>query len=398
MHLFKVLHSNILSSVTTLHQRRATALAAAVEALISGARLSVTHLGRALNSTARPKHNIKRMDRLASNRHLHAEHFALYRALCHHLCAHLKHPIVLVDWTDIVEQKRLMLIRAALAVDGRALTLYEAVYPLKRYNAPRTHKRFLNDFHALMPEQCIPIIVTDAGFRGPWFKAVEKHGWFWLGRVRNCINYRLKSRYIWRKTTRLYARATAKPRYLGLAALSSKRPYECHLYLYKKRSLHRHANRSVTHFAKHSTSKVFHKQQKTPWLLATNLPPQQFGPQHIIKLYGKRMQIEQAFRDLKSDKFGFGLTLSRSRSIERLKVLMLIAALATLGLWWVGLHAKEQQWQRHFQANTVRDRNVLSVPFLALAVLARIDYSINLTELISAQRALLQLIYQSHQL
>lgn len=27
--------------------------------------------------------------------------------------------------------------------------------------------------------------VTDAGFRSPWFRAVEKLGWYWLGRLRH---------------------------------------------------------------------------------------------------------------------------------------------------------------------------------------------------------------------
>ena len=80
------------------------ALAAAVSALISGACLTVTALGRRLNSPARTKHNIKRMDRLMSNSHLHAERKRLYQALCHRLCQHLTQPKILVDWSDIVEQ------------------------------------------------------------------------------------------------------------------------------------------------------------------------------------------------------------------------------------------------------------------------------------------------------
>ena len=28
-------------------------------------------------------------------------------------------------------------------------------------------------------------MVTDAGFRGPWFRDVEARGWDWVGRIRN---------------------------------------------------------------------------------------------------------------------------------------------------------------------------------------------------------------------
>lgn len=108
--------------------------------------------------------------------------------------------------------------------------------------------------------------------------------------------------------------------------------------------------------------------------------------------YGKRMQIEACFRDLKSDQYGFGLTLSRSRHIERLNTLLLIAALATLCLWWVGLHARARGWHRHFQANTYTNRHVLSVPFLATAVLNRHEYAFNITELMHAHENMLTLI------
>jgi len=47
----------------------------------------------------------------------------MYRALCHYLCASYPRPVILIDWTDIVEQERLLLIRAALAVNGRAIPL-----------------------------------------------------------------------------------------------------------------------------------------------------------------------------------------------------------------------------------------------------------------------------------
>lgn len=380
MRIEKVLHTNLLSSVTGLHQTRATALSAAVVSLVHGAFLTVTALGRGLLSPAKTKHNIKRVDRLLSNRALHQERLSFYQALCHRLCQHLKHPIILVDWSDIVEQQRLLVIRAALVVNGRAITLYEAVYPLKQYNAPRTHRAFLQTLKSLLPAHCVPIIVTDAGFRGPWFRAVEALGWNWIGRVRNAVNYRVLSRQKWHSTKRLYPRASQRVTYIGHSELSSKHPYPCYLYLYKKTKQHRQAQRSTYHRAKHSNTVVFAKQQRDPWLLATNLEPKHCSGKQIIRLYSKRMGIEAAFRDLKSDQFGFGITLARSRHIERLNILLLIATLATVCLWWIGLIAQQQHWHTHFQANTIRHRMMLSIPFLALQVIQRDDYPIYRTD------------------
>lgn len=398
MRMLKVLHKQVLSSVPGLHAKRATALMAAVQSLLQGAFLTVTALGRGLRGPTATKHNIKRMDRLLSNPQLHAERLAIYRALCQRLCQHLPRPLILVDWSDIVEQHRLLLIRAALVVEGRAIPLFEAVYPLKHYNSPRTHRRFLAELKTLLPAHCRPILITDAGFRGPWFAAVERLGWHWIGRIRNMVNYRLDNDPHWRQTCSLYPTARAKPVYLGPAELSSKHPYACHLYLYKKRPQHRHAKRSTRHLAKHSTSAVFAKQQRDPWLIATNLDPDQFSPAQIIALYGKRMQIEAAFRDLKSDQFGFGMTLSRSQNIDRLNVLLLVAALATLCLWWIGLHARQQGWQRRFQANTTTHRHVLSALFLALQVVKRYAHILTATELIHAHKDLLAHIADAHSL
>ena len=382
MRALKLLHKILENTETRIHKKRLMALMAGVDALLSGAFLTVTALGRHVNSPALTKHNIKRMDRLLSNPSLHNERLVIYRSLCQQLCQNNSRPVILVDWSDIIERDRLMLIRAALAVDGRAIPIYESIYPLKKYNSPRTHKCFLKELQSLLPSDCQPIIVTDAGFRGPWFKAVEDLGWHWVGRIRNSINYRLHSRRQWRPTENLYYRANSKVQYLGPAELSSRKPYDCHLYLYKKPNQGRKEKRSVVHSIRHSASRYFKKQQKDPWLIASNMSPDDVSPEQIIKLYGKRMQIEECFRDLKSDRFGFGFTLSRSKNIDRLNILLLIAALATVCLWWIGLYAKQQGWHRHFQANTVSDRNVLSIPFLALEVIRRQDYIIYLIDLL----------------
>lgn len=387
MRVLRLLHKTLSAQSLKMHGKRLTALLSGVDSLLRWATLTVTGLGRGLQSLALTKHNIKRMDRLLSNTRLQSERMGIYKAIAHYLCRSNPRPIILVDWSDLIERERLMLLRAAIAVEGRSIPIYEAVYTLKQYNSPRIHMRFLEELKSLLPEGCSPIVITDAGFRGPWFKAVEALDWHWVGRIRNSIKYRLLSRKCWRYTTDLYYRANKNPTYLGPAELSHKRPYLCHLHLFKKGRSKRQTCRSVEHYRKHSSSTVFKKQQRDPWLIATNLNPEEFSSKRIVALYGKRMQIEECFRDLKSDKYGFGITVSRSKNIERLNLLLLIGALATICLWWVGCHAQRLRWHRHFQANTVSDRNVLSILFLAAAVLRRHDYKINDTELIESWRS-----------
>ena len=117
MRILKVLHRTSFDSVPSIHQTRTRALAATVAPLLNGAFLTVTALGRGLDSAARTKHNIKRVDRLASNLHLQRERLSLYRALCHQLCQHLSQPVILIDGSDIIQQQRVVLIRAALVLN-----------------------------------------------------------------------------------------------------------------------------------------------------------------------------------------------------------------------------------------------------------------------------------------
>lgn len=73
------------------------------------------------------------------------------------------------------------------------------------------------------------------------------------------------------------------------------------------------------------------------------------------------MQIEEAFRDLKNERLGMGLAASRSKKQERIRVLLLIGALAEFVLRSLGQAARTQQLDRQYQSNTQRSRPVLSV-------------------------------------
>mgnify|MGYP001584143063 CR=1 FL=1 len=89
------------------------------------------------------------------------------------------------------------------------------------------------------------------------------------------------------------------------------------------------------------------------------------------RFYAQRMQIEEAFRDLKSERFGLGFNASRSHNKARLCVLLLIACLTSFVLRLIGEVAKAQQLEFQFQSNTRRSRPVLSVVTLALLLVRK---------------------------
>lgn len=207
---------------------------AAVEGLLLGGVLTLTHLGRSLSGQSRTKHKRKRVDRLLGNRHLHRERGQIYQALAQWLLVGVERPVILIDGSDCEPGHAWLMLTAALSVGGRAIPLYEKVHRLSAYNSPRTHQRFLKALPQVLPAGCCPILITDAGFRGPWFRAVEQLGWDWVGRVRNRIKVQeAGSDHRWRYTTAIYRQATRRMRHLGWCGLSHQQPYGAHLYLVK---------------------------------------------------------------------------------------------------------------------------------------------------------------------
>ena len=271
-----LLHRWLRRACPAVHATRATAVVTVVEALVLGAKLALTHLGSNLRSAAFANHSIKRVDRRLGNAHLQQERALIYRAVAHWLLAATPRPVLLVDWADCGPgdaKHRWLLLRAAVLLGGRAMPVYEEVHPLRRYNSPRTHRRFLQHLRAVLPATCSPILITDAGFRGPWFREVEHYGWDWIGRVRNQVKYRLAGGTedgAWAHTQALYPAATPRPRHLGRAVLSRRQSYACELYLV--RQYRRGPGRPRNAHGHSATARRCRQLHKDPWLLATSLP------------------------------------------------------------------------------------------------------------------------------
>ena len=83
--------------------------------------------------------------------------------------------------------RKQVILKAAVPVTERAITTYKGVHSIGRHNSSKTHRRFLNQLHSVLPEGCRSIVVTGAGFWGPWFRDVDALGSDRVGRMRNCI-------------------------------------------------------------------------------------------------------------------------------------------------------------------------------------------------------------------
>ena len=345
-----ILHDLLKNQCPNLHQKRLSSLMVAVQSLLDGQQLSLTELGRNTTGAVAAKHNIKRIDRLLGNRALHNERFDIYRWHARLLCGTNPMPIILIDWSDVREQMRHQTLRASVSFEGRSVILYERVFPFSQYNSPVSHNPFLRELAAILPERCCPLIVTDAGYRNTWFREVEKLDWFWLGRVRG--------------------------------ELGRKSPINACLHLFKAKSKGRKDQRSSKAGRHHNAQQNYRDSSKEPWLLATNIPAESLSSKKLVNLYAKRMQIEESFRDIKSPQYGLGLRHSRTRRPKRFDMLLLIAMLAEWLLRLIGMIAHKHNWQYAFQANTVRNRPVLSLIRLGREVRKRRrDYPVSITEI-----------------
>lgn len=375
MHPISLLQRWFERNIDFMHQTRAASVLAAVAGLLRGGTLTLTHLGRALAGDGHTKHKIKRIDRLLGNAHLHREQPQLYAALARWLLSGVERPVIVVDWSDCEPGHQWLMLTAALTVGGRSLPLYQEVHRLSAYNSPRTHQRFLKALHGVLPAHCRPILITDAGFRGPWFRAVEALGWDWVGRIRNRIKVQMDGETRWRYTTAIYRDATHRVRHLGWSWLSHRQPYGAQLYLV--RMSHRGPGRPLKAHGRGPNARRCRKLYRDPWLLASSLPHTRGMARRVVALYAKRMQIEETFRDMKDERWGFGVAQARCSVRVRREILLLIGALALLLLWLVGLVARGCGWARHFQANTERARAVLSLVFLGREVLRHPGYRLD---------------------
>ena len=359
-----ILNDLLIDVTPDMHKVRRKSLNASVSSLISGASLSVTSLGRNIESNTSEKHQIKRSMRLCSNHHLHDEITQVYSKLCMKIIGQQPNPIILIDWSDLDPRKDLFLLRAAVAVDGRSLTLYDEVHPLSTKEKPAVHKAFMSKLKSIVPVNCKPIIVTDAGFRVPWFKLIESLGWDYVGRVRNktfCLNTTDKD---WHPVKDLYQQATTTAKNLGCYQMAQSNPINCKMVIYRSKNKGRKDLIATGERSRKSNKSLSYAERESePWLLATSLSVQSCMAKRVVKIYKSRMQIEESFRDLKT---GLNFNQSNARKQKQIEVLLLIGTIAQYLLFLLGLAVKLLDMHRRYQANSIKDKSVLSYQFIGL--------------------------------
>lgn len=357
--------NKFLTLVTpNMHQYRRNSISACINSIMHGASATVTSIGRGIQSQSYEKNNIKRADRLMSNNHLLTELPDIYSKISGQFIHNIDQPVIHIDWSDLDPYKRHFLLRASTKFSGRSLVLYQEVHSIKTKEKPATHKRFLTNLKNIIGDKKRPIIVTDAGFKTPWFREVDSLGWYFVGRSRKPNFYRIDESE-WQCITTLYPQARATPKLIQ-GEINRSMPFNCHLILYKQKSKGRHSINRIGKRRHSKRSNTYAKRSNDPWLLCTSLPSSRTLAKKVVAIYRTRMQIEEEFRDMKSRQYGLGFGQNKTKVLHRLKVLIFLASFANIVLTIVGLIICTKNEQRHYQANTIKNRRVLSLQTLGL--------------------------------
>jgi hypothetical protein len=348
---------------SVVHAVRLMTVVKLVEAIIRGGKLRPATIGRSLRGSTSPKHEIKRVDRLLGNPKMTVDRLSLFRVIAHRLLRGAERPVILVDWTQACGTHVALV--AAVPIGGRALPIYVEVHRLKKLGNVAVENRFLRALKTIVPPECRSIVVSDAGFKGPFFSKVLECGWDFLGRVRGTTKAVTATGEKISKE-QFYARASTTPVDLGAFGLFVEQQIPCRLVLVRKRR--RPGPKLPPPACKEE--RELRQSALDPWLLATSLSDGDAA--EIVRLYAKRMQIEETFRDAKNYRFGWSLGSVRLSTPARAAVLLALAALAFLVTTLIGMAVERSGRHRAYQANTEK-RRVLSFLALATAVLCRAE-------------------------
>jgi len=367
VHTGRILQRCLSSAWDSIHGHRRAALAGAVEAAASSHRLTLTELARHWPGAARVAAPMKRLDRLLSNPRLMADDDRLRTAMGHHLLCG-ERPVILVDWADLKGDSRFSLLRAAIPMGGRALTLYEQVFPVQRQNTPAAQAEFLGALWRLFTPSQRPILITDAGFRSDWYRQVQRRGGYCIGRVRGNVCVRQKGGD-WVPCKHLHDQATGQPRTLGDYELVRRQPWRGVLMQHRRPPKGRHRLTRAGHPSQDRRHQKTQRAGREPWLLAVS-SDLDLPPRAVMNLYARRMQIEESFRDLKCPRFGAGLRYSLTRHAPRLQALLLLYALVAFAAWIAGTLVQSQacveRLQRRSPARTTSPLSILRLGLEAL--------------------------------
>ena len=287
-------------------------LAALVAAAARTERLNLATIGRKMAGAVSAKHTIKRAWRFTCNRRVEI-HQAM-AGVVKKLTQRRKKPLIVsLDWTDVRDFHTLM---AAGSIGGRAVPLLWASYSgaSLRRSQNSLEERLLRKLRDLIPKSAPVTILADRGFgRAEWAAVCQELGFRYVVRIKPDVTI---------SCSRYHGVLRRYPTKKGMAHLLKGVAYR--------------KDRRVEHNVVIRWRPDLPRKRDEPWFLMTDLDQK---AERLCQLYGRRMSIEELFRDHKGLRNGQSLRHTRIGHADRFDRFLLVVALAYLVLVGLGLRA-----------------------------------------------------------
>lgn len=347
-----------------IHKKRLQAVMDVATGVQYSQQLSIATIGRHLKSDAQLKHRIKKVDRLLGNDQLYSELTDIYSGLSQYVFRYIAQdkvsPIV-IDLCFLKDDQDIQMLSAEVATQGRTIPLYREVFR-KGFLKGREEK-FIFKLSQCIPAERDVLIIMDAGFGDNWFEAIESKKWYWLVRARSGKHVKLSESDEWEEASQLFSKIGPRAKCYESAYITKNQPRSCRV-ITKKGCISSKRKKPVKLPRNYNAANGnYQRLAKEPWILATNLP-RKYNTTQVINAYKKRMQIEESFRDIKNTRYGLSGRNIETRCIYRWGVLLLLAAIAQITLWIIGVVGHSQGFQKIFQSNTVKNKKVFSYFYL----------------------------------
>src|ERR687894_1086445 len=322
---------NFLDSVLDedIHTKRIASLANATLGVMTGTSLGVAVIGKSL-AQARgllPKHAVKQVDRLLSNRKLEA--WDIFATWVPELVGSRTGLIVAMDWTDYDSDGQATLALRLVSRHGRATPLiWLSVLKDELSTARNDYEDVcLRRLAKVLPDDVKVTLLADRGFADTkLFGFLDDLGFDYVIRLKGNI-----------KVSAADGQTRSAAEWVGQGGRARKL---------------RDAAVTAAQCPVGAVVCVHAKAMKEPWCLAASnaaAPSRQ-----IIDLYSKRWSVEPSFRDTKDLRFGLGLSSVRISDPQRRDRLLLLNAFAVVLLTLLGAAGESLGMDRHLKSNTVK--------------------------------------------
>jgi hypothetical protein len=314
-----------------LHAKRVLSLSQCTLGVIHAASLAIHSIGIGMAEArdVEPKHAIKQVDRMLSNKGIDV--WALFRLWVPFVLGDRREIVVTLDWTEHDHDDQTTIAINLVTSHGRATPLIwkTVVKSGLKDNRNEYEDEVIRRLREVLPRGVRVTLLADRGFGDQkLYLMLKEIGFDYVIRFREIItvtdsNGESHPAAEWVPTN-------GRSRMIRDAFVTQDRSPVPAVVCVKESGM------------------------KENWCLATSRTD--LGGKQVVELYGRRFTTEENFRDTKDPKFGLGLSATHIGTPVRRDRLLLIAALAQALLTLLGAAGEALGMDRLLKANTVKKR------------------------------------------